>query len=222
MITINRSKLQEVISGYKKYFPSHIRDEIYKWRAVKHFQDNWDIDAQDFLAMFLEATSNFGNLLTSRNRFPRVMVKEMYESEPETVRWMFKNLFDESKSLEERVMTFRKEADRIREQHWPNKLHYQDFNSISTYLWAKYPEKYYIYKYSEVRATTSALDSSYVARKGADAAGFEQAIEFFDLIRAEFHKDPDIRTMLGSALTANCYAIKMRISTAWLWTSIST
>lgn len=205
MITINHSKLQEAISGYKKYFPTHISDEIYKWKAVKHFQDNWDVDATDFLAMFWEATSNFGNLLTSRNRFPRAMVKEMYESEPETVRWMFKNLFDESKSLGERVMTFRKEADRIREQHWPDKLHYQDFNSISTYLWAKYPDKYYIYKYSEVRATTRALDSSYIARKGADAAGFEQAIEFFDLIRAEFQKDTDIRTMLSSALTDNCY-----------------
>lgn len=41
MITINRSKLQEVISEYKKYFPSHIRDEIYKWKGSEAFQDNW-------------------------------------------------------------------------------------------------------------------------------------------------------------------------------------
>ena len=42
MITINHTKLQEVIAGYKKYFPTHIADEIYKWKAVKHFQDHWD------------------------------------------------------------------------------------------------------------------------------------------------------------------------------------
>ena len=54
MITINQAKLQEVLSGYKKYFPTHISDEIYKWKAVKHFQDHWDIDAPDFLAMFWE------------------------------------------------------------------------------------------------------------------------------------------------------------------------
>ena len=82
MIVISRTKLQEVISGYKKYFPTHISDEIYKWKAVKHFQDVWDIDAPDFLAMFWEATSTFDNLLTSMNHFPRGMVKGMYESEP--------------------------------------------------------------------------------------------------------------------------------------------
>ena len=85
MITINRSKLLAVIAGYKKYFPTHIADEIYKWKAVKHFQDHWDIDAPDFLAMFWEATSTFDNLLTSMNHFPRGMVKVMCESEPETV-----------------------------------------------------------------------------------------------------------------------------------------
>ena len=52
MITINHAKLQEVIAGYKQYFPTHIADEIYKWKAVKHFQDHWDIEAPDFLAMF--------------------------------------------------------------------------------------------------------------------------------------------------------------------------
>ena len=205
MITINRTKLQEVIAGYKKYFPAHIADEIYKWKAVKHFQDNWDIEAPDFLAMFWEATATFDNLLTSMNHFPRGMVKGMYESEPDTVREMFRDLFEESKPLEARVNKFRAEADRIREQYWPDKMHYQDFNAISTYLWARYPDKYYIYKYSEIRATTRALDSSYVVRKGADAAGFKQAIEFFDLLRAEIQKDPEIRPMLNAVLTSDCY-----------------
>lgn len=205
MITINHSKFQDAISGYKKYFPVHISDEIYKWKAVKHFQDHWDIDAPEFLAMFLEATSAFDNLLTSMNHFPRLMVKEMCESEPETVREMFRSLFDESESLEVRVVAFRDQADRIREQYWPEKSHYQDFNSISTYLWARYPEKYYLYKYSEIRATTRALDSNYIVRKGADIAGFKQAIAFFDLLRAEIQKDPDIRQMLDSVLTADCY-----------------
>ena len=117
MITINRSKLLEVIAGYKKYFPTHIADEIYKWKAVKHFQDLWDIDAPDFLAMFWEATARFDNLLTSMNHFPRGMVKEMIEAEPETVREMFRNLFDESASLEGRVNKFKAESDRIRNQH---------------------------------------------------------------------------------------------------------
>lgn len=205
MIVIDHSKLQEVISAYKKYFPTHIGDEIYKWKAVKQFQDKWNIDAPDFIQMFWDATALFDNLLTSMNHFPRGMVKGMCESEPETVREMFRKLYDESKPLAERVNHFRTEADRIREQYWPDKMHYQDFNAISTYLWARYPDKYYIYKYSEVRATTRVLKSSFVVRKGADTDGLLQAFEFFNIIRAAVQKDPDIRPMLNSVLTSDCY-----------------
>ena len=208
MIVINRTKLQEVIAGYKKYFPEHISDEIYKWKAVKHFQEVWDIDAQDFAAMFWEATSKFDNLLASPNHFPRKMVKSMYESEPETVREMFRDLYDESKPLRERVDNFRANADRIKRQHWPDKMHYQNFNVISTYLWARYPDKYYIYKYKEIRVITRTLESSYVVKKGADTPILLQSIEFFDLLRAEIQKDPDIRPMLNSVLTPDCYQDK--------------
>ena len=205
MIVIDHSKLQEVIAAYKKYFPTHIGDEIYKWKAVKQFQDKWNIDAPDFIEMFWEATASFDNLLTSMNHFPRGMVKGMYESEPETVRQMFRDLFDESQPLADRVNRFRAESDRIRDQYWPDKMHYQDFNAISTYLWARFPDKYYIYKYSEVRATTRVLKSSFVVRKGADTAGLLQAFDFFNLIRDAVQKDPDIRPMLNSALTSDCY-----------------
>lgn len=205
MIVIDHSKLQEVISAYKKYFPTHIGDEIYKWKAVKQFQDKWDIDAPDFIQMFWEATATFDNLLASLNHFPRRMVKGMYESEPETVRQMFRDLFDEEQPLADRVNRFRAEADRIRDQHFPDKMHYQDFNAISTYLWARFPDKYYIYKYSEVRATTRVLKSSFVVRKGADTAGLLQAFDFFNILRTEVQKDPDIRPMLNSVLTSDCY-----------------
>ncbi len=205
MIVIDHSKLQEVIAAYKKYFPTHIGDEIYKWKAIKQFQDKWIIDAPDFIQMFWDATSLFDNLLASMNHYPRGMVKEMAEAEPETVRQMFRDLFDESQPLADRVNRFRAESDRIREQYWPEKMHYQDFNSMSIYLWARYPDKYYIYKYSEVRATTRVLKSSFVVRKGADTAGLLQAFQFFDLIREAAQKDPDIRPMLNSVLTSDCY-----------------
>ena len=54
---VNISKLKSAIEAYKQYFPSHWQDEKYKWIAVKHFQENWDIDALDFGAMFERATS---------------------------------------------------------------------------------------------------------------------------------------------------------------------
>ena len=205
MITFNPQKLQDVIAGYKQYFPTHIADEIYKWKAVKKFQDVWDIDAPNFGAMFIEATSLHDNLLTSRNHFVRSMLKEMWDAEPETVRRMFRDLFDETMPLEGRINRFRAESDRIRQDHWPEKMHYQDINAISTYLWSRYPEKYYIYKYSEVKVTTKVLESSYVVRRGADALGYVQAVEFFNILRTAVQDDSGIRPMLNSVLTSDCY-----------------
>ena len=54
---IDLNKLAQVLEGYKKYFPDHCKDELYKWEAVKHFQDNWNIDAENFGEMFREATA---------------------------------------------------------------------------------------------------------------------------------------------------------------------
>ena len=78
MITINHDKFANVLAAYKAQFPSHIEEEIYKWKAVKKFQDTWDIDAPDFGAMFQEATSLHDNLLASMNHYPRGMVMKMY------------------------------------------------------------------------------------------------------------------------------------------------
>lgn len=46
---IDRQSLDEVLTQYKENFPSHWEEEKYKWEAIKCFQDNWDINAQDFL-----------------------------------------------------------------------------------------------------------------------------------------------------------------------------
>ena len=49
---INTQKLAIVLSAYRKDFHekktelksrTHWEDEQYKWIAVKHFQDNWDM-----------------------------------------------------------------------------------------------------------------------------------------------------------------------------------
>ena len=81
---ININKLQSVLTSYKDSFhkkkagsdKTHWESECYKWIAIKHFQENWNIDADNFSAMFKEATSKCYNLLDSMNYFPRGMIIE--------------------------------------------------------------------------------------------------------------------------------------------------
>ncbi|MDD4518799.1 MAG: restriction endonuclease, partial [Limnochordia bacterium] len=101
---INTEELKAILVEYKKDFVSQLWDnEKYKWEAVKHFQEHWDINAADFLNMFWQATDKTANLLASMNYFPRGMIKQLAEADVEAVRAMFINLFDETKDLVERV-----------------------------------------------------------------------------------------------------------------------
>ena len=100
------------------------------------------------------------------------MIRGFAEADAEAVRAMFIDLFDETKYFEERIEKFQSDAEALRVKYddgiW--KQHYQNLNSISTYLWLRYPDKYYIYKYSEYRAVAKELDSDFIPKKGASSA----------------------------------------------------
>ena len=156
---INLEKLAPIIEGYKTYFPEHWKNEQYKWEAVKHFQDNWDIEAEDFGAMFKKATEKAGNLLGSAHSYPRGMILEFAKADNEAVRQMFIKLYDESVDLSERIETFVNTSEELRIKYndgtWNN--HYQNTNAISVYLWLRCPDKYYIYKYEIYRDVANEL-----------------------------------------------------------------
>ncbi len=211
---IDKRKLQIILQGYKKAFPKMFwtdkqNNEKYKWVAVKHFQVNWDIDAPDFLEMFTQATARTENLLSSMNYFPRGMIIEFCKVAPEDVRQMFRDLFDESKSVVTRIEGFIKESERLRTTYQPAdgwKSHYQNANSISTYLWLMYPDKYYIYKYSECRAVANELSTDYKPTKGAKPETILGAIKLYDEIAEYLDTDSEMVQMLRNALDDTCYA----------------
>ena len=83
MLDIN--KLHEVVAAYKKDFDKYIVLELYKWRAIKNFQANWDIDAEDFAAMFRRATEPAGNLLNSNMSYPGGQIQSFAAEDQEKV-----------------------------------------------------------------------------------------------------------------------------------------
>ena len=160
--TFNLEKLQEVLEQYKAHFEEQWTDEKYKWRAVKHFQEHWDMDAADFAGMLARSLEKTGNLLASYSNYPREMILRFAKAAPEEVRAMFRALFDESADVVERIAAFKQQAASLLEQFGDGAAHhYQYENPITTYLWLRYPDKYYIYKYGEV---TNYRKSSHLRR----------------------------------------------------------
>ena len=58
-----QDKVREIIAQYKAEFARVDLEERYKWIAVKHFQDNWNIDARDFADMLARSFAKHVNLL---------------------------------------------------------------------------------------------------------------------------------------------------------------
>lgn len=204
---INIANFNKWLNEYKKEFDLRIENEIYKWKAVKTFQDNWDINAIDFYEMLSKSLSETGNLLTSRNYFPRKMIKLLAKQDANRVRNLFRDLFDESNDVIQRILNFADGIDLMySDVNWQNN-HYQNLTAITTYLWLRYPDKYYIYKTSEVK---SALESLGYAQKIISAKkhysnNLKIFFDVYDEISNMLSEDDEIKTKISSKITNDYY-----------------
>ena len=200
-------RLKDVLAQYKQNFVStQWGNEKYKWEAVKWFQDNWDVNAQNFPEMLNRSLDKTFNLLTSNNNFPKGMIVGFAKSAPEEVRDMFIALFDESKDVFERMDAFKMQSSILLEKYGNGAAqHYQYENAISTYLWLRYPDKYYIYKFGEVKTVASELESDYRFKKGAYADNIRNFLKLYDEISVALKEDTELVNLFQSQLTDTCY-----------------
>ena len=203
----DKFRLKEVLIQYKKDFlPKHWEDEKYKWEAVKCFQDNWDVKAEDFADMLSRSLSKTYNLLASMNNFPARMIIGFAKTAPEEVRAMYIELFDESKDVYARINSFKMKSSILLEKYGNGAAqHYQYENAISVYLWLRYPDKYYVYKFGEVKSVSDELESDYRFKKGAYADNIRNFFKFYDEICEELKQDTELVNLFRSQLTADCY-----------------
>ena len=103
---MDRQIIQLCKQAYKDSFEEIHKQEIYKWRAVQVFQENWDTNADDFAQMLEASLSKTGNLLDSNNTFPRRMAVNNAMVSPNEMRHLFNSLFNEEEDLLKRVKVF--------------------------------------------------------------------------------------------------------------------
>lgn len=201
-------RLKEALVSYKENFVSpRWPDEGYKWEAVKWFQDHWDVNEKDFVNMLTRSLAKTDNLLASMNNFPAGMIEGFAKVAPEEVRAMFIALFDENQDVVQRILDFKNRSSILLEKYGNGaRQHYQYENAISTYLWLRYPDRYYIYKYSEVKAVADELGSDYRFKKGAYAENLRNFYALYDEICHELQKDIGLVSLMKSQLTDTCYS----------------
>lgn len=206
----DNQKFNELVEFYKTSFLEHWEDEKYKWVAVKWFQEHFDIEAPDFSEMFKDAIWKTVNLLASVNNFPGSQIINFAKEYKEETRSMFRSLYDETMDLQTRIDEFKQESIEIVAKHNnanPDNLWGQSFqneNAISTYLWLQFPDKYYIYKYSEYKAVAEELNVQTKFTKGKKE-NVINGFAMYDEICNRISTDTQIRNLLQGSLTDDCY-----------------
>lgn len=147
-------KLAPYIAWYKRHWQEIHEREDYKWNAVRHFQEHFDIDAEDFAANLRESFRKAGNLLAGSMYTPLSMLVKHAVLSPDDVRQAMVNLYDESKPLYERSANFLVDLAEIHKRnvgagHFrPTERDQQSDRATSVYLAFRYPDKHYLYKSS--------------------------------------------------------------------------
>lgn len=126
---------------------------VFKYDLITHFREQWTFEMEDFAAMYDRCLqSDVTKRLWKREGYrPKEVMLLLIETEEQYARQAFRDLFNESKNVENRVDRFIYYCDeilRLHKRNAPHSIennHYQDSAIISLYLSAIYPDRYTLY-----------------------------------------------------------------------------
>lgn len=158
---MNRENLNKLISNYMSnfdYINNEVNMEYYKWEAVKHFQEHWDIDAPDFAGMFKECVKETYNLINNRIVQPTNGIIKLAERPEltESIRQMFRDLLaDDNGDIDKRqdkIYAFLDKADELLNIYYKGTWKYaQDMRTVIFYLSFIDPDKNYMFKATQAK-----------------------------------------------------------------------
>ncbi len=200
-----KQNLIQTIQDYKVNFEKVHKAEIYKWKAIKHFQENWDIGADDFKTMLKSSFAKAKNLMDAGSYYPRRMLYQFADFEPALIKSAFQNLYNEAIPLLDRRNHFKVKIDRIMQQHFADdKNSYQDDRALMLYLSLKYPESYFLYKYEMFLNYSRLIEYPYKPIRGR----FENVLQYntlCEILKSEVVKDQDLLKMHKGRIDEDTY-----------------
>lgn len=164
-ITMNDKNMSILLTNYKEHLKvmnDSLHDEVYKWDAVRYFQDNWDVDEDNFGAMFENAVSLAGNIINNTNH-PAEGIIELAKYEDDTVRSLFRDLFAEDggdlKVRDDKIQEFIDKSEELRKQYATDNWRYaQDYRSVLAYLSLYSPDENYLYHPTAVQRMVECIE----------------------------------------------------------------
>lgn len=200
-------QLIDCLERYYNQFPVRWERQKYIWKAVQTFQNNWNLSDSDLSEMIELSTIDADYLMNHARYYPREMIISLAEEQTDKVRYMFKELFDEKQDLASRAVNFIKTADKLRFSCTGKRYstNHQTMNAVSTYLWLKYPSKYYFYKYTVAKRVSKETGIGFIGLGDVEVKKMISAYSVMDQISAEMRKDNRFRSLLDERLDSTLY-----------------
>ena len=143
---MNKDTLHELINRYEYNFDlinSDEHDELFKWKAMKVWRDEWfkpDDAFASFAERFTAAKREFSLFMDNSRMHPSTGVIKLWEKEPETVERLFNEvLFADTQGnasvVQDNMDRFLDEYEALRCKYFPRNWSYkQDRHSASVFL----------------------------------------------------------------------------------------
>jgi hypothetical protein len=193
-LSFMRMNLQERLMDIYKYYlkTTGNKDELYKWEIGKHFKDNWDLNAEDFGAML--SSIKLGNLVSQQS----YSFYNLARKNGEEARQYYTTVFDDSKSIPERIEFAKNEGGRLMEKWHPGWTSAgQDERTLSVLWGFNVLGKHVLYK--------SSFYTKYCDLIGVDVASPGEKYEHYlklisDLVENYIKKDKELLTLHNNTI----------------------
>ncbi len=205
------SILKEQISGFKNYLLKQqktLDEPLFHWESQYHFQNNWDIDTEDFLSMYQQSVNNSqSRRYWQREQFtPKQSMEWFITIDGAFVKMMFQDLFNETKTVSGRIDRFIFYCDemleRVREVY-KDKInnHYHDIPFVYYYLAMRYPDQYSVYDVGNFNRTLEILKAMNIP-KVADPDRYYKTSK---ILNKYINEDSSINELIIKRLNASNY-----------------
>ena len=180
--------LQKNVNDLVQKYVDHIQrdpefykeDEGYKYRAVATFRKHFYLESENLGKMLEKALSDSRNLIESGQYYPRRMLLQYAENDPDYVRTQLRKLLDGSGDIAQRVDGFIQNLNDHFEEE--GEQSYFDYRFVSFFLAAYDPYNYMYVKFSEFNKVAEMVGKDPV-RKGSDGERYKAFLEFAKQIR---------------------------------------
>ena len=206
---IDKNIFQKYLDEYKEDFVQRFKfSSGYVWKAVKTFQDNFTLEAENFSEMLEKSLSDTYILMALRSRmsqlWPKKQILWFAEVSPKETKQVFNDLFDEKISLINRLRTAKENMSAMYLKYKHNKINfiqnYQTLYILYLYLFLRYPEKYFIYQELMFKKARDFLSASYKFENTKAYSNLINCHLFMKELQKNLKQDEELITILNSCL----------------------